>query len=320
MRASATFGDLVAAARVLIRGGQADSTAACLLASDAGGFVLGADLMPALATLPDAPVELDAQLQNTRGPARVLTAWGPAGRGEPQLALTAFTSLPAESVRASVVALVLTDQGVYVRFGANAVGGDGHAQTIEAAVARVLAAPGNSDGVLYVSAEATTPLSALAQLLRTLPVTQRVALSIVLPPGTSLPAAAPAAAASAADHCSEGLPDLGADEAEGELDSAAIAGALGPLQSAARECIDSAAGPARAGGRFAIALRIGRDGGVTHACLQQDTAGDATLAACVLAGARQLRFPAPQPAGSVDVLVPLSLTPRPIPLQRALCE
>jgi hypothetical protein len=318
--ASATFADLVAAARVSIRAGRGDSAAGCLLGRDSSGFKLGADLMPALDALPDVPLDLDAQLQRTLGPARVLTAWGPAGRGEPELALTSFTSLPAESVRDPVVVLVLTDAGVYTRFGSTPVSDDGRALPIESAVSHVLAAPGNAQAAFYVSAEAGVPLATLAQVLRQLPVDRNVALAIVLPAGTKLPAVTPPSPTTSADTCPDGLPDLDAHEAAGDLDRNAIVSALPPLQDAARGCMDNASGVARAGGKLVLALRIARDGSVARACLVNDAIGDAALAACVLSGARQLHFPQPSPAGSVDVQLPLALAPLGPERQRALCE
>jgi hypothetical protein len=317
---SATFADLVGAARVTIRSGRGDSNTGCLLAREAAGFKLTADLMPALDELPDVPLDLDAQLQRTLGPARVLTAWGQAGGGEPALALTSFTALPAESVRAPVVALVLTDAGVYARFGSAPVSDDGRALPIENAVARVLAAPGNGTATFYVSAEAGVPLATFAQLLRMLPVDRNVALALVLPAGTRLPAAAAASPAASADICADGLPEPDAHETEGDLDRSAIVGALAPLQDAARGCMGNATGAARAGGKLLLALRIARDGSVALACTVRDAIGDPALAACVLSGARQLRFPAPNPSGSVDIQLPLVLAPLGPEAQRALCE
>jgi hypothetical protein len=316
----ATFADLVNATRVLIRGGHNDSSAGCLLARDPGGFMLRADLMPALDELPEVPLELDAQLPRTLGPARVLTAWGPAGRAEPEIVLTSFTSLPAESVHAPVVVLVLTDAGVYVRYGSAPVSDDGHALPIDTVIAHVLAAPGNADAVFYVSAEASVPLGTLAQLLHLLPADRSVALALVLPAGTKLPTAAAAPPAPSADMCADGLPELPESEAQGEIATNAIVGALEPLQAAARDCMDNANAAARAGGRLVLALRIARDGSVDRACTVKDAIGDAALTACVLSGARQLRFPQPSPSGSVDVQLPLSLAPLGPTAQRGMCE
>jgi hypothetical protein len=318
--AAAAFADLVGAARTLIRNGRGDSSARCLLARDGSGFELAADLMPALDELPDVPLDLDAQLQRTLGPARVLTAWGPAGHAEPELALTSFTAFPAENVHDPVVVLALTDAGVYARYGSAPVSDDGRARPIEDAVARVLAAPGNGEAAFYVTAEAGVPLATLAQLLYLLPVDRSIALSIVLPPGTKLPTAAAALPAPSGDTCADGLPELDEHEALGELDRSAIVGTLGPLQDAARDCMANAGGAARAGGKLVLALRIARDGSVARACAVKDAIGDAALAACVLASARQLRFPAPTPAGSVDVQLPLALAPLGPERQQGLCR
>lgn len=318
-----TFADLVGAARVLLRDGRGDSNAGCLLDRDGAGFKLKADLMPALDELPDVPVDLDAQLQRTRGPARVLTAWGPAGHGEPELALTSFTALPAEYARGPVVVLVLTDAGMYVRFGNTQVSDAGPELPSNEAVSRVidspmLSMPGNENATFYVSAEAGVSLERVAQLLSVLPADKAVALAIVLPAGTKLPAAPPPPAPSA-DACPDGLPELDANEAQGDLERSAIVAALAPLQDAASECMRNATGTARAGGKLVLALRIAGDGSVPRACTVRDAIGDPALATCVLSGARRLRFPAPNPPGSVDVQLPLSLSPVGPQRQQAFC-
>jgi hypothetical protein len=321
----ATFADLVGAARVLIRDGRGDSNAGCLLTTDrdTAAFKLAADLMPALDVLPDVPIDLDAQLQRTPGPARVLTAWGPAGHGEPELALTSFTALPAEYARGPVVVLVVTDAGVYVRFGNTQVSDEARGPLpIERAVSRAVDAPmlklpGNENATFYVTAEAGVPLATLAQLLYLLPVDNANALAIVLPAGTKLPAPPPPAPS--ADSCPDGLPDLDENEPLGDLDRSAIVAALGPLQDAASECMRNATGVGRAGGKLVLALRVGRDGSVPRACTYSDPIGDVALATCVLSGARQLRFPPPNPPGSLDVLLPLSLSPIGPQRQQGLC-
>jgi hypothetical protein len=143
----------------------------------------------------------------------------------------------------------------------------------------------------------------------------------VLPAGTRLPAiGATHQAPSLQLLCNEGLPEPAAGRGEGELAAAAIVQALTPVREAARACLQDATGPARAGGRVTLALRIGETGVVEHACLLQDGIGDATLGACVLQSARSARMPAPAPPGFVDVHVPLALTPESLPQPRALCE
>jgi hypothetical protein len=313
----ATFADLVRAARVAIRAGRKDSTAGCLITQGVNGFGLGADLMPALDELPDAPVELDGRLQRERDPVRVLTAWGQVGDAQPAIALAAFTTLGPESTRALGVALLLTDEGVQLRYSDAAASDADGPLPAQAAIERLLAAPHNADATLYVTAEAAIPLAQLVELLRLLPTDRTVALVLLLPQGTSVPARKTEASR---QLCSDGLPEPAAGAVEGSLDSRAILAALGPLKSDAQSCLTTAQGQARAGGRLALALRIGEDGRVQEGCIQEDAIGDATLEACVMASARALRFPTPDPRGFVDVRLPLVLAPVGTPAQHALCE
>jgi hypothetical protein len=317
LREDAHFADLVLTARLLLEAGRGDSDTGCLIAHDHDGYRLGADLMPAFNEIPDAPAELDAALQAAKGPIRVLTAWGEVGDGTYALALAGFTTIGPESAHALGLALLLTDQGVYLRYSDGAASADDGPLPMQAAVARLLGAPHNANAVLYVTAEAATPLGQLVELLRELPAGRQVALASPLPPGTRLPAAQQAAPA---QTCPDGLPEPSADSTEGSLDTQAIIAALGPLRKDAQACLAAAQGQARAGGRLAVALRITQDGRVQAACVQRDAIGDATLEACVLASARNLLFPPPDPPGFVDVHLPLALTPVGPGTQRPLCE
>ena len=315
---NATFGDLVRTARVLIRARKADSSAGCLLARETAGYSLRADLMPALDGLPDAPAELDSQLQRATGPLRALTAFGPTAGGDAALTLAAFTATTAQAVHAPVLAIALSDEGVYLRYGAtNASDADGP-MPIDALGARVLAAPGNAGATLYVTAEAAIGVGELMQLLRALPDDREVVLAIVLPPDTTLPKTAPSLAPDT-DRCPLGLPEIDAAAPQGDLSREAVLAAIAPLRAQAQDCLDAARGAARAGGRVVVALRVAGDGKVARACMLNDAIGDAPLAACVLEGARELRFAAPAPAGVVDVHLPLSLQPAGIAATRALC-
>ncbi len=317
LAARATYGDLVRAAALRVAAHDADSAAGCLLATAGKGYSLQADLMPALDPLPDAPTELDDRLQRERGPVRVLTGWGPLGDDGATLALVAFTTLPPSALHAPALSLWLTDEGVYLRSGSAPAGaGDGPLQP-RAAIARALAMPGTADGVLYVTAEAAAPMAELIALLRALPAERLVALALALPAGTRLPAST---AQAAPQDCPGGLPPPPEQSSEGTLDPHAIVAALGPLRAQAEACLRNAQGRARAGGRLVLALRIEADGRAGAACLRDDPIGDPALAACVIAAARGLRFPIPNPPGFVDVHLPLALTPEGPPAQHGVCE
>jgi hypothetical protein len=302
---------------VVLRAHGADSSAGCLLGHSDAGFRLAADLMPALDELPDAVVDLDARLQREQGPMRVLTGWGPTIGPDGTLVLATFTALAPGALRSPVVALLLTDEGTYLRYGSTRASDADGPLPAQAAVARLLAAPGNRGATLYVAAEAAVSLAELVALLRLLPAEHEVVLGLPLPAGTRLPSVA---AAAQPDLCPEGLPTPGEQSVEGALEPRAIVAALAPLRSDAQACLDRARGQARAGGRLVLALRIGEDGRAQAACLAEDGIGDPALGSCVLSSARALRFPAPEPAGFVDVRLPLALSPAESPPQRALCD
>lgn len=314
--ADADFGDLVRTAAARMGAGDAGARAECLLRVGPRGYALDAELMPALHELPEPLAELDAGLLRARGPIRVLTAWGQLGAIHPALGLAAFTALPPQVLRASAVAVIATERGVYLRYSdAHATDADGPLE-LAAVVPRLLGAHAGQP-VLFVSAEAGVPVAQLAALLRALPHGRSVALAQVLPPGTRLPQVS---APQAVQTCPDGLPEPAADSAEGALDPQQIVDSLGPLRAGASACLASATAEARAGGRLVLALRIGADGAVQDACLLQDGIADAALAACVLQSARALRLPPPDPPGFVDVHVPLALTPQSPARPQALCE
>jgi len=319
LAAGSSFGDLVQAAGARLSAGALDARGECLLRVAGAGHALDAELMPALHELPESVADLDAALQRARGPVRVLTAWGQVGAIEPDLALASFTALSPEALRAPVVALLIGDAGAYLRYGDGAASEADGPIAIDAVVPRLLAQPRAQGAVLYVAAEDGTPLVALAELLRALPSGRSIALAQVLPPGTRVP---PIAAQAPPDQqlCLDGLPEPAAGSNEGELDPAVALEALAPLRDGARACLQDATGAARAGGRIVLALRVGANGAVEHACLLQDGIGDAALGACVLQSARSVRMPAPSPSGFVDLHLPLALTPEALPERRALCE
>jgi hypothetical protein len=315
--ADATFADLVRAARLAIQAGRADSGTGCLLTRRGRDLELSADLMPALDELPDPARDLDTQLQRQLEPIRVLSAWGQIGRLQPGLVLAAFTTFGAENLQAVGLALLLTDQGVYLRYSdASADARDGPL-ALESAIARLLAAPHNAEAALYLSAEADLPLAKLIELLRLLPGQRSVTFALALPSGTHVPTQT---VQLTPQRCPDGLPEPIEGSDEGELAASAIVPALAPLRVQAQACLEQARGAARAGGRLTLAMRIAADGRVQESCVQEDASGDAQLELCILTSARALQFPVPAPAGFVDVRLPLSLTPASVASQRALCE
>jgi hypothetical protein len=317
------FGDLVRLARALLSAGHGDSQDVCLLTAAANGYALSGDLMPALTELPDAPADLDARLKRGASSIGVLSAWGamPSERlpAEPALILAGFTAVPVTSLRASLAAIILTDEGAYVRTGAQQYAEQDGPLAPDAAVQRWIQQPHAPSTTLYVSAEYAVPMSALVALLRKLPAETGVALAIVLPEGTRLPPS-PTPQQSPPALCPDGLPEPAAALPEGALDTSVLIDALAPLREQAARCLDGVHGAARAGGRLTLALRIAADGTVQDTCLLTDAIGDAALAGCVLDSARLLHLPVPNPAGFVDVHLPLLLEPTSAPTLRSICD
>lgn len=317
-RPLATFDDLVREAAARAARNEQAATGPCLLAPQGSAFTLSAALLPALAEFAETPADLDPLLERNKGPLRALTAWGQAGAIQPELAFAAFTALSPQSLRAPVIGIALTDRGAYLRYGDRPASDADGPIANAAVIPRLLAHPESAQAVLYVTAEAELPLGQLAELLRLLPHGRPVAFAQLLPEGTLLPPLAEANAP--ARMCPDGLPDLPGGSVEGDLATEAVVAALAPLRESASACLANATGPARAGGRITLALRVAPDGSITETCLVQDGIADASLAECVLSSARTLRMPAPNPPGFVDVHVPLELAPVTEPVQQPLCE
>lgn len=315
--AAATYGDLLAGARALDDRRDQDSDAGCLVRRLASGWRLEADLAVAVRPLPAAPADLDERLRTDPGPLVLLSRWGAYGEArDGALAFSAVTmTLPPR--REPAVVWIVTDEGVIVRSSGAAL--EAGAGPLDAAVAALPA----DVGALFVAAEAGVPLARLAEVLARVPASLhgRVGLAVVLAPGTRLPAPPPAPTPAESEaRCPDGLPALGDDEPLGSLRPERIVSSLGPLRQSVEICVGATDGPGAAGGRVVIALRIGGDGRVAHACVVEDGPDDPALRACVVRATRGIAFPAPEPAGFVDVSLPLALAPAESQRQRPLCE
>jgi hypothetical protein len=329
---SATYGDLVALARSLEDRGASDSEAGCLLgAGTSGGWVLAADLAPAVRPLPEPPQDHAEFLRAERGPVRVLTRWGGAGPRSAALAVATITSAvpPAPGSEGAVVFLV--PEGALLRSTigpapprAGAGPAPPEAPVPIAALGAALAALGlpAPRAPIVVAAEARTRLADVRAALRAVEATgAQVQLGVALPPGTALPAdpvVAPDAAARGL--CPNGLRDLPPDAAEGDIDVRALRAALGALSGTASRCLGTAGPAGSGGGRFELAVRLAPEGRVAEACATLDSAGDPALRACVLEAVRGLDLPRPSPAGFVDLAFPLVLSADATAVQRASCD
>jgi len=300
LAADATFGDLVRAAVHQDDRRASDSDTACLLRASASGFVLEADLSVAVRGLADPANDLGVRVEASHGPVRVLTRLGSYGAASPMVAV-ALTTIAGASPRTGAL-LVQTQRGVYLL--RTDVDGDVRLRTIETAVADVVSLDVAS---VFVTADANVPLIDFAHLLSALPdaLEGRVAIAAMLPADAVAPDDASATQAPDTTLCPTGLPEIADDVAIGDLDTAALRGALPSLASAAQACVATSA--SGLGGLVRVAFRIDLTGHVQTACVRQDATGDATLRDCLVAGLQTLSFPAPT-GGVVDVELPLRLT------------
>lgn len=313
--ASDGFGALVASVEALTEAGAGDAAAGCLIARARHDFRLEADLLPAARPLPEPADDLATLLRSSYGPARVLSHWGIRGASDASLALVGFTTTSPTAARAPVAAIVLTRQGVFLRYGEREATAQDGPLPVDALGARLTAVPAHA---LYVTAERGVSIEALHALLATLPFDRPVALAVALAPGTRIPDE-PAPNPALDPSCRGGLPRLPRRTRIGDLPADAAAAALAPLREEGARCLAAARGPALAGGKLVLALRVDALGHVEQACVLESTLADPSLARCVVESARAVAFPAPVPSGVVDLHVPLELAPLGLPAQRPVC-
>lgn len=277
----------------------------CLLVRMRDGWLLGQSATLATRNWPEFPERVASVLEDPRERVRVLTTFGPLGDAREGPVLVAATALPPRAARKPTMAVFATKgDGLSVRFG-DRPGQD--ALDVEG-VARIAAEAARGElGSIWLTADRLTPVARLREVLVNLPSDPAVAFAIALPQSTRLspPPTQPVLKA----HCPAGLPEPKAERPEGDLEAPAIVDALAPLTNGAQRCLEQATGPAAAGGRVTLAVRIGERGAVEAACLVDDTIEDPTMAGCLVETARTLAFPAPSPTGFVDVQLPLSLAP-----------
>jgi hypothetical protein len=312
----ATFADLVTAARRLDDLRDQESDAGCLLRVGSDGYRLEADLAVAVRPLPPPADDLDARLARDGGPVRILTRFGAYGVAPAQMGLVAIgTTQPL--TRGTGLALLLTDRGLYARR-TDRAGGERDALSIEWVLERMT---WDEFDLVAVSAESSTPLSALADLLGRLPasIAGRLTFATPLAEGTRLPEPSPASEqADRAELCEDGLPGLSDDAPDGDLAPDRIRAGLAPLRRGAELCVGTSRGAGAAGGRLAITVRIRPDGRVDAACVHEDAIGDPALRACLVRAARELVFD--PPGGWLDFALPMTLAPGTAQRQRALCD
>ena len=287
--------------------GPAD--APCLLGRSASGFHFAGEASAALHPLPASTDDLDDRLR-AGGSVRMLTRHGSFG---PEGATLGFAALTQAVPTRAAVLIVVTDQAYYVRglTEPSTLALDGAAQAAAEAKAR------GKGATLYVAGEGRVALANVYDLLAALSDFEGlVVLAAALPSDVVLPA--PPAPSELAPRCADGLPET--DALSGDLPVAELNAGMAPLRERVPDCLAQADGPAAAGDRLTLALRIDARGVVSDACLVSSEANDARLTSCVLALARELRFARPSPPGVVDVELPLTVRPHASTPQAAVCR
>jgi hypothetical protein len=235
---TATFGDLVSAARALEDAGAADASVGCLLRGS-GPYRLEADLAVAMRPLPEAPADLDARLESARS-VRLFSRWGQLGLGGDLAAAAFTTTAPPRGEHAT--AWVLTDRGLWIL----PVGeGPARAGPLALREAGARATGAAARGLVVVLAEAGVALADLRTVLAALAGTHaNVALAVSLAAEVRLPAPTPASASNEG-LCPDGLPEL-ADGERGQLSAQAIVGSCATVQPAASKPLRAKPPPAAA--------------------------------------------------------------------------
>jgi hypothetical protein len=303
----------VRAARSLASSDLGGSSAGCLLGRDGDDYLLAADLMPSLERMPDPPTDLGARFDRGAEAVAVLTAWGVTGQPNATTLLAAFTATSPATLAAPPVLLVLDEERAFVRSSIDGSDASAAELAIPAAVARAKQLAASS--TVYVTATATFSLEQLASALALLDAAPKtdVALAVLLPTDTALPAA-PSQANT--ELCPTGLPEVDETTPLGDLAREAVMPALAGLHSDVAPCLTSLRA---ASTRVVLALRVGPTGSVHDTCFMEAGALDPRTASCVLLVAGALQMPVPNPHGVVDLHLPLTLQTQPLPAQRALC-
>jgi hypothetical protein len=317
-----TYGALVQQLAELDAHGLAHSDEACLLsiAKGTGQWHLSADLAVAVRPLPETPVDLDAQLAN-RQASSVLTRWGHLGAGAKGPLLAALTTSPP-SAREQALVIFVTDQGIYGRSSNVAVpiGWEGalKPEQLSALLRRQREQLSSSVDGIYITAERDIPLSQIKALLVDLtPLQVPVALAAALAKGTRQP---PVKEPSSELLCPKGLPPLESGSTYGTLEPRQLQEARKTLQERAETCMEHASGTTAEGNMLNLATRLDQSGKIIQACFVTDEIGDVGLRRCVNQALKAVQFPAPEPAGIVDINIPLRFVYLPAFAQQPICH
>lgn len=317
--AQGTFESLVTAVRVLEDRDEGDSESPCALqrpTREGWPWQLRLDTAAAVRPVPQTPEDLDTRLDGSPSPVLVLTRWNQLGSRSYEVALALLSNTPARPDEAGLV-LSLTNRGVYWRWTDRLVSAGRTSPLSMSELERRFEDEFELGQLVVVTAEAGVALTELVELIEGIPEGSRVALAVALDAAIRIPEPPEPALDRGAGLCPDGLPPMPVDEPHGQLEPALIVGSLYPFQVAVRRCLTEATMMRSPGGRVEIAMRINADGLVGQACAVSDEVGGTLMRDCLLRAARSTHFPHPDPAGYVDVELPIMLQPT---VQEPLCE
>lgn len=328
---SATFGELVTAARSVAAGGKGASSSGCLLRpAKEQGTRLEASLALGVPEVPEAPEDLDALLEAS-GDAALTTASARTGNPYAGLQLVALTPVPSAVLQSGLLPILIrTDRGTW--FTVIAPPGTFSGGSARAQLLGDLEFDKLKSGVLtraagvVVAAERGTSLAALMETLGLLEEYKGpVVLATALPEGAKLPERPEVGTSRDPYVVREKGPHLCAGDTmaippggkHGQLPMDESAHSVDALQA---EVTKGCATLARTsgGGILKVSTRIGKDGRASSACIEDDPTKDAKLRACVVGVLKKFKFPKPVGGNFVNFGTTVSLAP-PGSSQRALC-
>jgi hypothetical protein len=295
--------------RALLSSRPVTDASSCLFVETGEGLALAAPLVSAVNPRPELPDDLARRLSRGEGDGLTLfTLYGQFGDGGAPLAAVTRHAPPL----GPLVAIYLSASGAHVAAPRRETRGPLGLDELE----RELSSMGvDSSYLVALVPEASTKESALVAVLRAIDERgAEPALALPLPEGTRhRKRERETDFAGTCGTIEEGVPS-------GELPLPAIRAGVAELTADVRACrARSSSYEAARGGMLGLFVRVGADGRVAMACLDQDTVGDSALRACVLDAARSLAFEAPDPAGVVDLRLPLRMERDVSERKRGLC-
>ncbi len=282
-----------------------EEDAPCLFALDGASIAFAGRPEFSMRSALNHPVGWVDDIERQTPAVTVYTRWGligGTGRG-----IAALTPTPPPEGR-RVVAVLRATRTLLVtstdtRHAARVGAGD-----LRAAIDAIT--EGQPASVFYVAPENHSMGGVVTDLMAIARATDApVALAVPLARDARAPESrAPESPAATVDGMCTALSPLSEEAAPGTLHVAELRAALPAVQAAIEACrAGTSSVAALRGGRLRAALRIGPEGGAAEACVLEDGIGDEQLRLCAVRALRASRWPAPDPAGYVDVVLPFRL-------------